>query len=158
MPSSASSGPPLATPPNYGRGRFVESYFKGDPRKVEQEAKRAKEETADKKGKQAVRDRDKGVCRVCGGKATEVHEALTFKSKGGIASLQNSVHVCAEPTGKCHQLLQQHGIRAVGKHCSRKLVFEMSRAVAKVVFGRQPIPAHVRITRAQRPKGGADAA
>jgi hypothetical protein len=150
MPSSAAFGPPLAQRPNYARGPLA-SQFKGDPRKVDQEEKRAKEETADKKGKQQVRDRDKGICRVCGRKATEVHEALTFKSRGGVASLQNSIHVCAEPSGKCHQLLQQRGIRVIGKHCSRKLVFEMSRKVAKLVFGRQPIPKHVRITREAKP-------
>lgn len=149
--SSASSGPPLTTPPNYARTPYQAPNFKGDPRLVAEKAKETKAETADRKGKQAVRDRDGGICRVCGRKATEVHEALSFKSKGGIASLQNSIHVCAKPLGLCHQFLQQHGIRAIGKHCSRKLIFEMSPDVAKLVFGRQDIPAHVRVKKAKKP-------
>lgn len=127
--------------------RWKGSAFKGDPRLVEQKQKETKAETADRKGKQAVRDRDGGVCRVCGRKATEVHEALTFKSRGGVASLANSIHVCAKPAGLCHQFLQQHGIRVIGKHCSKPLKFEMSEAVAKLVFGRRDVPANVRIKR-----------
>lgn len=146
MPSSAAFGPPLSTPPNYAR-QVGTATPKGDPRLVEQKRKETQAETADRKGKQAVRERDGGVCRVCGRKATEVHEALTFKSKGGVASLQNSIHVCAKPLGLCHQFLQQHGIRVIGKHCSKKLIFEMSAAVSKLVFGRREIPAHVRIVR-----------
>lgn len=145
MGNSASIGPPLAIRPNYERRPVGESFFKGDPRLVEQETQARKDEAADKKGKQAVRDRDKGICRVCGRKATEVHEALTFKSKGGIATLQNSIHVCAKPLGLCHQFLQQHGIHVIGKHCSRKLKFEMSAAIAKLVFGNREIPANVRL-------------
>lgn len=155
MGNSAASGPPLATPPIYARTPYQEPNFKGDPRLVAEQRKATKAETADKKGKQAVRDRDGGVCRVCGRKATEVHEALTFKSRGGVASLANSIHVCAKPSGLCHQFLQQHGIRAIGKHCSKKLIFEMSAAVAKLVFGRSEIPPHVKVVKPRKQKDGA---
>ncbi len=117
---------------------------KGEVRKVEKEEKRATKASMDRAGKVAVRARDKGICRVCGRKATEVHEVLP-KSLGGVACLENSVMLCAEPKGRCHQLCQQGGIKAFGNHCSGPLVFEMSKAVAYLVFRNRALPAHVRI-------------
>lgn len=125
--------------------RRIGSFFKGDPRKVEQVERKLSKAAADKAGKAAVKARDKGVCRICGRKATEVHEALKFKSLGGVASLENSIQVCAEPKGRCHQLCQQHGVRVIGTHCSEPLIFEMREAVKLLIFRHRPVPNHVRI-------------
>jgi hypothetical protein len=130
---------------NYGRPAFHGSFWKGEPRQVAKEEKKSRIAALDRAGKTAVRARDKGICRVCGRKATEVHEALDFKSLGGVACLENSIQVCAEPKGKCHALLQQHGIRVIGEHCSKPLIFEMSKAVAYLVFRNRVPPAHVRV-------------
>lgn len=112
---------------------------------LDKQDRKAAEDAADAKAKEQVRKRDKGICRVCGRPATEVHEALKFKSQGGVASLQNSIHVCAQPAGHCHQLLQKHQIHVIGDHCSKPLIFEMRKRVADRIFGRRPVPRHVRV-------------
>lgn len=120
---SASSHPGLAFP-------------KGTPPVIDKFAAKLQREREDKAAKAAVRERDGRWCVICQHRrASEVHEALTFCSKGGRPSLQNSIYVCAQPRGVCHQLLQANAIdvEAIGDDCSNRLTLSMSREVYAVV-------------------------
>ncbi len=99
----------------------------------------------DVKDKEAVRARDKESCRVCGKRTRDVHERL-FKSLGGAASLYNSMCACRT----CHPFLQEHGIKVLGQHCSRPLVFQMSHAVAKMIFGSRALPNHCELVEVKK--------
>ena len=65
--------------------------------------------------KAAVFARDRGRCRVCGGKAYEMHE-LRFRSLGGKRSLSNSVAVCDFRGMHCHRKLQTLVIKVARLH------------------------------------------
>jgi hypothetical protein len=125
---SASSHPGLA-------------FAKGTPRIVETKAKRRSAARMDKVEKERVRVRDRESCRVCGRKTRHVHERL-FKSRGGVASLDNSM--CACPV--CHPYLQHHGISVFGASCNGRLTFEMGPQVAKFCFLGRSTPSHVTVT------------
>jgi hypothetical protein len=115
---SASSHPGLA-------------FAKGTPRIVETKAKRRSAARMDKVEKERVRVR----------KTRHVHERL-FKSRGGVASLDNSM--CACPV--CHPYLQHHGISVFGASCNGRLTFEMGPQVAKFCFLGRSTPSHVTVT------------
>lgn len=125
--------------PNYERPQLV-SQLKPEPRVVAKVLRRRLKARIDVKEKEAVRVRDKESCRVCGKRTRDVHERL-FKSLGGIASLENSICACRT----CHPFLQEHGIKVIGAHCSKPLLFQMSAAVARMIFGAKATPKHVEI-------------
>lgn len=125
---------------DYRRPAFGGSFWKSEPKIVEKVKKRNAVERMDRHEKEAVRLRDKESCRVCGKKTRDVHERL-FKSRGGVASLLNSVCACR----KCHPFLQEHGIAVIGPDCNHPLVFQMTAAVARMIFGARAVPKHVEI-------------
>lgn len=73
----------------------------------EKEEREAEAEAHRVEIKKQVWQRDKGLCRCCGGQAVEMHE-LKFRSLGGERSLYNSVAVCTTfgAANRCHRLLQ----------------------------------------------------
>lgn len=99
---------------------------KPTPRIVGQIRRKKDREAHEREIKVSVRLRDRGRCRVCGKPATEVHE-MKFKSLGGVVSMQNSIAVCAWPTGNCHALLQQGVLEPVGTDADRALGFRRVR-------------------------------
>jgi hypothetical protein len=110
------------------------AFPKALPHVVDKHAEAIARERDDRIERQRVRERDGKWCRCCGWRrATEVHEALVFRSHGGRPSLENSVFLCAEPQGVCHQLAQKHRITVEGSHCSQRIKFRMSVRIAKVV-------------------------
>jgi hypothetical protein len=113
---------------------------KPQPRIVDKIKTRKTVAKMDRLEKEAVRQRDGESCRVCGRKSRDVHERL-FKSLGGIASLVNSMVACK----KCHDYLQAHGIKPIGKTCNDPLKFQMCAAVAHDVFRGKAVPSHVEI-------------
>jgi hypothetical protein len=125
--------------PNYTRPDFSPCE-KPEPRIVQKVTKRRKKARMDVTEKNAVRLRDKESCRVCGKRTRDVHERL-FKSLGGVASLENSMCACRT----CHPFLQEHGIKVIGPHCNGKLLFQMNKAVAKMIFGARALPKHCEI-------------
>lgn len=127
---SASSWPGLALP-------------KPPPRVVDKHAERLAKAKREREAKSAVRARDGKWCVVCGWRrASEVHEALQFRSRGGEVSLENSIYVCAQPSGVCHQLMQQgHRIDVEGNDCNKRLTFRMPRSIAAIVL---PKPSNTR--------------
>lgn len=135
--------------PNYERPQLV-SQLKPEPRVVAKVTRRRLRARMDVKEKEAVRVRDKESCRVCGKRTRDVHERL-FKSLGGIASLENSICACRT----CHPFLQEHGIKVIdvavlrdtsrGHGCNGPLLFQMSAAVARMIFGAKATPGHVEI-------------
>jgi len=91
-------------------------------------AEKAKDEEKERKRiKKLVFARDKSRCRVCGGKAGEMHE-LKFRSLGGKRSLVNSIAVC-NFTGphNCHRLLQCLAVDVQGEDANKTLVFSWNR-------------------------------
>lgn len=114
---------------------------KPTPRVVEKVEKERAIAGLDRHEKEKVRKRDGEACRVCGGKTRDVHERC-FKSKGGVASLDNSFCACRRV---CHRLLQGDGIAVWGPTCNGPLVFKMSKQAAHLVFRGRAIPAHVEI-------------
>lgn len=134
-----------ADAPCEGRGTEVmafQTFFKHqtEPRIVGKITKRRKAMNLDRTEKEKVRQRDKESCRVCGRKTRDVHERL-FKSRGGLASLDNSICACR----KCHPFLQEHGITVLGPTCNGPLHFLMNAAVAKMIFGSRATPKHVEV-------------
>lgn len=85
--------------------------------------------------KKLVFARDGGKCRVCGGRAEEMHE-LDFRSLGGQRSLENSIAVCIFRGKNCHQLLQKHAIEVEGTDANTRLIFRWNRAM--VARGSEP--------------------
>ena len=128
--------PAYLVSPNYERPAFS-PVPKDEARVVAKIARRRLVAKMDRIEKESVRVRDKESCRVCGKKTRDVHEKL-FKSLGGVASLANSMCACRG----CHDLLQQHGIKPIGEHCSKPILFQMSPVVASMVFGRRALPKH----------------
>lgn len=114
---------------------------KPTPKVVEKVAKERAIAGLDRREKEKVRTRDKEACRVCGGKTRDVHERV-FKSRGGVASLENSLCACRRI---CHRLLQQHGIQVWGESCNGPLIFKMSKQAAHLVFRGKAHPKHVEI-------------
>lgn len=94
----------------------------------------------DRTEKEQVRQRDQECCRVCLRKTRDVHERV-FKSRGGVASLHNSLCACRT----CHPFLQEHGIQVVGPTCNGLLEFVMNAQVAKLIFRGKAWPAHVTV-------------
>lgn len=121
------------------------AFSKGEPRRVKKVEKRRTVARMDRTEKEAVRQRDKEACRVCFRKTRDVHERL-FKSLGGVASLANSMCACRI----CHPFLQEHGIQVYGRSCHEPLTFEMSEAVARIVFRGRATPKHVTVTGLKR--------
>lgn len=128
--------------PDYSRPIFVKTNFKEQkaPRIVAKVTKKRAVLRMDRIEKESVRFRDKETCRVCGRKTRDVHERL-FKSRGGVASLDNSVCACR----RCHPFLQEHGITVFGPTCNGPLTFVMNEQVAKLIFGARAVPAHVTV-------------
>jgi hypothetical protein len=110
------------------------------PRVVAKIQRRRAALNLDRTEKEKVRQRDKECCRVCGKKTRDVHERL-FKSRGGVASLDNSMVACRT----CHPFLQEHGITVLGPSCNKPLHFLMNAAVAKMIFGKRATPSHVTV-------------
>jgi hypothetical protein len=110
------------------------------PRVVAKIQRRRAAANLDRTEKEKVRQRDKECCRVCGKKTRDVHERL-FKSRGGVASLDNSMCACRV----CHPFLQEHGITVLGPTCNGPLHFLMNAAVAKMIFGKRATPKHVTV-------------
>jgi hypothetical protein len=110
------------------------------PRVVTKIQRRRAAVNLDRTEKEKVRQRDKECCRVCGKKTRDVHERL-FKSRGGVASLDNSMCACRV----CHPFLQEHGITVLGPSCNGKLHFLMNSAVARMIFGKRATPKHVTV-------------
>jgi hypothetical protein len=110
------------------------------PRVVAKIQRRRAALNLDRTEKEKVRQRDKECCRVCGKKTRDVHERL-FKSRGGVASLDNSMCACRV----CHPFLQEHGITVLGPSCNGKLHFLMNSAVARMIFGKRATPKHVTV-------------
>lgn len=131
--------PPYLAAPNYERPAFS-PVEKPEPRILAKIARRRLKARMDVKEKEAVRVRDKESCRVCGKRTRDVHERL-FKSLGGIASLENSICACRT----CHPFLQEHGIKVIGAHCSKPLLFQMNPAVAKMIFGSKALPSQCEV-------------
>jgi hypothetical protein len=125
---------------NYARPAFGGSLWKDEPKIVEKVKKRNTVKRMDRLEKEAVRARDKESCRVCGKKTRDVHEKF-FKSLGGVASLVNSMCACR----RCHPFLQEHGITPIGPDCNHRLKFQMTEAVARMIFGARATPKHVEI-------------
>ena len=121
-------------------------YPKPTHRAIEKAGSRKLALKVDREQKDLVRERDRRRCRVCGRSTSEVHE-LTFKSKGGAASLQNSICACSVVNGGGlgHALLQSHVIRVIGYDANKDLLFEMDQRAAVAVFGHRSPPSHVRI-------------
>lgn len=63
--------------------------------------------------KRAVMERDQHRCRVCGARATSVHE-LRFCSIGGQVALSNSIATCGSGTSRCHGQLQRNELIPIG--------------------------------------------
>lgn len=113
------------------------------PRIVEKIQRRRKVLSLDRTEKEKVRRRDNESCRVCLRSTRDVHERL-FKSRGGVASLDNSICACRV----CHPFLQEHGIKVIGGSSNGKLLFQMSEAVALMIFRGRATPKHVEVIRA----------
>lgn len=114
-------------------------------RHVEKVTKTRESTRMDRTEKEKVRRRDQEACRVCFRATRDVHERL-FKSLGGVASLVNSICACRT----CHPFLQHHGIQVYGQTCNDTLRFEMSEAVAFIVFRGRAVPSHVTVIRPRR--------
>jgi hypothetical protein len=104
------------------------------------ELKKRRTRNLDTQQKNLVRARDGESCRVCGKRTRDVHERL-FKSLGGLASVDNSL--CADQ--RCHDFLQGHGIRPLGKTCNGPLIFQMTAVTARLIFRHRPVPEQVEI-------------
>jgi hypothetical protein len=128
----------------------VITYFKrqSEPAIVRKLKQRGRATYLDRVEKEKVRKRDGEACRVCGRTTRDVHERL-FKSKGGVASLENSMCACRT----CHPFLQHHAIAPFGKDCHHRLTFEMNEAVAQMVFRGRPVPKHVTVVRSNTRNG-----
>lgn len=113
---------------------------KGDPRIVAKVTRKRLIVKMDRAEKEKVRVRDKESCRVCGKGARDVHERV-FKSRGGVASLVNSICACRI----CHPFLQEHGIKVLGLTCNHALTFQMTKAVARMIFGAKATPKQVEV-------------
>ena len=123
---------------NYARPAFT-PVPKGTPKVVQKIVATRKAASLDRREKEAVRKRDREACRVCGRKSREVHERL-FKSRGGVASLSNSLVLCRV----CHGLAQGHGgLKVYGPSCDGLLSFGLSPEAAKLVFRGRALPSHV---------------
>lgn len=125
--------------PNYERPTWTPAP-KGEPRIVHKITKRRTVARMDRTEKELVRQRDHEACRVCFKKTRDVHERL-FKSRGGVASLDNSMCACRT----CHPFLQEHGIKVLGLTCNAPLKFQMNAAVAKMIFGARALPQHCEV-------------
>ncbi len=126
------------------------TYFKRQavPAIVRKLKQRGRATYLDRVEKEKVRKRDHEACRVCLRWTRDVHERL-FKSRGGVASLANSMCACRT----CHPFLQEHAIQPFGKDCNHRLTFEMHEAVAQMVFRGRAVPKHVTVI--ETPKVGA---
>lgn len=136
--------PPYLCSPDYSRPALL-SQPKPEARIVAKVTKRRKKARMDVVEKEKVRVRDKESCRVCGKRTREVHERV-YKSLGGVASLVNSMCACRT----CHVFLQEHGIKPIGLDCNHPLIFQMSEAVAKMIFGSRAVPNRVELVEVKK--------
>lgn len=67
----------------------------------------------------AVFERDHDTCRVCGRRATEMHE-LRFRSLGGAVSMENSIAVCHD----CHEKLQRLHLTPRTSNANGHIIFD----------------------------------
>lgn len=125
------------------------TYFKHQivPAIVGRLKKRSHTTYLDRIEKEKVRKRDHEACRVCFRATRDVHERL-FKSRGGVASLTNSMCACRI----CHDFLQHHAIQPFGLDCNHRLTFEMNEAVAEMVFRGRAVPRHVTVITTANPQ------
>ena len=123
------------------RGEPVFSVPKNEPSIVGRIVRKRRVRCLDRAAKESVRRRDRGACRICMGTSRDVHERV-FKSRGGMASLDNSLVLCRRI---CHALVQQHAVKLYGDTCQRHIQFEMTQAVAVLIFGGRPTPKHVTV-------------
>lgn len=121
---------------------------KGTPAIVATVKKRNAVIHLDRVEKEKVRVRDGEACRVCFRHTRDVHERV-FKSRGGVASLSNSMSACRF----CHPYLQHHGIDVFGATCNGELRFAMTAAVAHFIFRGRAVPAHVTVHRGTEIRG-----
>lgn len=83
---------------------------KGTPRYVEKLiAKRDKAANMRAVRAEVIR-RDKGKCRCCGRKGTDLHH-VRFRSMGGGDTVDNLVLVCRDP---CHRAIHGHALKVYG--------------------------------------------
>ena len=124
---------------------FTGSFFKhqSEPKVAKKVLRRRAVARMDRTEKEKVRQRDKEACRVCLRKTRDVHERV-FKSRGGVASLENSMCACRV----CHPFLQEHGIQVLGPSCDKPLVFLMNEVVARIIFRGRAVPKHVTVGKA----------
>ena len=113
------------------------------PHVVKRLAKRRKVARMDRAAKEQVRQRDMESCRICGRRSRGVHERV-FKSRGGVASLDNSLVLCS----RCHEYTHGHAIKPHGESCNGPMAFEMSQEVAQQIFRGMAIPPHVTVVQA----------
>jgi len=135
--------------PNYARPAFTGSNWKPLPRKVQKRSKRRVEKRDDEAARKKVREYWGFKCCVCKRKTSTVHEEKR-RGAGGEVSLRNSYLACDEiDGGVCHPLLQSRDIYAVcpGEIFDARKIerFEMTKAIAALVFERRARPASVRI-------------
>lgn len=135
---------------NYSRPPFT-PVLKDEPKVLGKVLKRRTVQRMDRVEKEAVRQRDKECCRVCFRKTRDVHERI-FKSRGGVASLVNSMCACRI----CHPFLQEHGMQVLGQTCNDPLRFVMTAEVAKVIFRGRAVPKHVEIRDVRRERRGSE--
>jgi hypothetical protein len=114
---------------------------KPQPKVVDTILKRRKAVSLDRAAKELVRQRDKEACRVCFRRSREVHERI-YKSRGGAASLENSLVLCKT----CHALVHGRALKPLGPTCNGHLYFAMSQATSWLVFGSKPLPRHITLT------------
>lgn len=129
-----------------------------EPRRALDKATSASQRrAADQAARQAVRARDRYLCRLCGRKTRVVHEHKR-RGAGGKVTLQNSFCLCSvEDGGLCHDLVGMRWVYPVmvdGAEifdASRAIMFHLSRSTATRIFGASgSIPAHVLIVEGLR--------
>lgn len=127
-------------------------FWKELPQAVDRRKRKRDSDRDEDLARKQVREYWHYRCRVCGRRTSVVHEEKR-RGAGGVVSLRNSYLACdVVDGGVCHPLLQTYRIWAVMENGSdtfdarKPLVFEMSEAIAKLVFEGRPRPPHIRIT------------
>ena len=79
------------------------------PRYVEKLAAKRDKAANMRRVRVAVLARDKGRCRCCGAKGTDLHHVL-YRSRGGKDTADNLVTVCRQ----CHEAIHGHALKVYG--------------------------------------------
>lgn len=111
------------------------------PRVLEKRDRQRDTEALERAVRAAVQTRDGHRCRCCGRRDSLHLHHLTYRSKGGGWSTANIVLLDAV----CHALLHARQLWILGKDADKHLQFEVHEAAVVDVFGRKPLPAHVRM-------------